>query len=165
MKYYGQHSIPGYFDRLSHRSGAFNDRKAAILRNLDTVHSCVTELEATVDEMISLLHEYRSKAISALFTVKKDLEREINEAFTEFEDCLYWDNPKIERELTRKLRKSEAEKGDFDLFSYEIEGKGLQMVLESMLKYQVGQGSGEKRGENEGLMAGIDGKSVSKREK
>ena len=152
---YGEHNLPGYFDRLQARTIAFPTNCQYLRRNVSLVETCIEEFKQTADQLISELREYKRETLHQLNALKITLERHVDEFIASAEASLTKESPSGLAELAMRLRNVDSEALAFQVFDYCVDKVWLQASKSHTLTYKLLLDSA-----NRDVLYGLCGNSV-----
>jgi hypothetical protein len=110
--------VTDYFERLQDRVERVPQVCEALLKNLDIIDHCVEELNETVEKAIKNLREYLSTETQRLKQVRRQFQRDLDEARAEVERTMCEEQPKLQAKYAPLLRYSTPESDYLQLFRY-----------------------------------------------
>lgn len=134
---YGQHTRPGYFDRLQERTTAFPRNCQYLRRNLNLIDACIEEFTRVTLEQIAQLQTYMETTLRKLVQLRTTLAEQIEATVSAAEASLTKDSSTGLPSLVVRLRDTEADVLAFQVFDCCFDKTWLQSSLSKTLKYNI----------------------------
>lgn len=155
---YGQHRSPGFFERFTVRSDAFERRVASLRNSLSKIDRCSEEFNQKVSRIIANIQEFKTATTRKLGNLKAELSSRLDRASQLVGESLYADSDPSEDPIAQALRSGQEAEEELSLFSYQLNDSRVREVVEQILLYEV-KIAGETMGEE--LLPGIVGNTLS----
>lgn len=115
---YQYKGVTDYFERLQERGERVPQVCEALVKNLEVIDHCVEELNESVEKAITDLKVYLSTETQRLMQVRKQFQRDLDEARAEVERTMCEEHPKLQAKYAPLLRYGTPESDSLQLFRY-----------------------------------------------
>ena len=113
-------TVPGYFERLNHRSANWPLAKHALRQNVLQVEACAREVTLTAERMVKFIQDSAQRETLNLDKLRKQISEDIEAAIDATEKTMYEDSPNLPSPYCTLLRCDTFDVDTFRLFDYRL---------------------------------------------
>ena len=118
---YKYKGVTDYFHKLQARVERVPLVYEVMSRNMESIDLCVVTLKRCVEEVIAELRGNLNEQVGKLMEVRKQFQRDLDEAMAEVERSMYEEHPRLVTKYAPLIRHCEPQSSQLQVFHYQIQ--------------------------------------------